>query len=226
MIILVSATQKDSQSETLLYTSVSRLPDDNIWGSAFITNNTRGLSEVYNEAINAKEYVRTYYDNDILLFCHDDLIIEDQYLEEKLENALTMFDVVGVAGTRSYQLGHPNVWHKCPKEHMVGVVNHDIDGKYYSTYFGPSPSPALIIDGIFIAVKVKTFRDNPTLRFHNDLTFHFYDLYFSLKAYSLKLKVGVYPISVCHHSAGNWTDSKVWHDTEPVFEKICKEEFK
>ena len=205
------------------YMSMLDLTD---WSGDCITGNTRGLSEVYNERINHYVHAVDSDDDDILLFVHDDLVIEDHYISKKLEKALTMFDVVGVAGTRSYQLGHPNVWHKCPKEHMVGIVNHDIDGKYYSTYFGPSPSPALIIDGIFIAVRVKTFRDNPTLRFHNDLTFHFYDLYFSLKAYSLKLKVGVYPISVCHHSAGNWADSKVWHDSEPVFEKICKEEFK
>lgn len=190
--------------------------------SQCITNNTKGLSEVYNEIIDRHVKDGDLDGDDILLFIHDDLVIEDQYLSDKLEKALNMFDVVGVAGAKSYHISHPNVWHKCPREHMVGVVNHNINDKYYSTYFGPSPSSALIIDGIFIAVKMKTFIENPTLRFHPAFTFHFYDLYFSVEAYSLKLKIGVYPISVCHHSAGNWNESKVWHDLEPVFEKSVR----
>lgn len=55
-------------------------------------NNRDGLPLIYNRAIAHAE------PDDIVLFCHDDVALDDPWLPDRLAEALDQFDVVGVAG--------------------------------------------------------------------------------------------------------------------------------
>lgn len=55
--------------------------------------NKRGLPDCYNEAIEAAEA------DEVLVFVHDDVHLDDWMLGLRLQEAWAQFDVVGMAGT-------------------------------------------------------------------------------------------------------------------------------
>lgn len=62
-----------------------------------------GLSEFYNNSIE-----RIEKENDqILVFCHDDVYIHDWNLAHSLSQGLEVFDVLGVVGAANVPLGQP-----------------------------------------------------------------------------------------------------------------------
>ena len=199
-IIIISCTQKsmeDFMSEPLGQ-SWKKHPD--IDDGIIYDNNTKGLSECYNNAIDKIN------ENAILLFCHDDLFLLDLFLKEKLEKAFETYDVVGVAGSSYFSLKNERVaWHISPKESWSGFVEHPytngVDGQTYMTYFGPTPKQVAIIDGLFIAVKFQTLIDN-NISFQEEFTFDGYDTSFCLECLKKNLKIGVTNIHTYHLSHG------------------------
>jgi GT2 family glycosyltransferase len=177
----------------------------------FYGDNTLGLSNRYNEAIN-KAIEKAPLDT-ILIFMHDDVLIEDFFFFEKLEEALNKYDIVGLAGTKNWSLKSPAVWNNSPREAWSGAVAHTKDNEIWMTSFG-NFGQVLILDGLFLAVKLETLKKH-NLRFDEQFTFHFYDIDFTLQAYQKKLKCGTTPIWVTHHSIGDWTKDQVW----PILEK-------
>lgn len=175
--------------------------------------NSRGLSEVYNEVINAESK------NAIFLFVHDDVVIHEGALKEKLEKAHETWDVVGLAGTASFKVQKPSLWHLNDREKFSGAVAHDIDGKNFMTYFGPWNRECVVVDGVFISVHGRAFKKCPELRFDPQFKFHHYDLDFCLQCKKLGLKVGTFPIYLTHHSGGLKSYDKSFKESENRFIK-------
>jgi hypothetical protein len=164
-------------------------------------NNKNSLASVYNK------YIIEKYRDKTLLFVHDDVYIDDLRLYNKLEEAFDQYDVVGLAGTTGpLNIKPPALWHIMggPRENFRGSVAHYANDKQcYSTSFGLTPDRVLLIDGLFMAVKVKTLLDKG-IKFDesNPARFHFYDLDFCLQCNQAGLKIGVWPIWCIHNSPG------------------------
>jgi hypothetical protein len=192
-IIIISATKGDGWN-TLLNKSQS-------FPIQFTTNNTNSLASVYNH------YITNTYKDETLIMAHDDLYIDDDRLEAKVFKALKQYDVVGLAGTTGpLNIKEPALWHIMggPRENFRGSVAHYTnDTQCYSTSFGLTPDRVLLIDGLFMAVKVKTLLDKG-IKFDesNPSRFHFYDLDFCLQCNQVGLKIGVWPIWCIHKSPG------------------------
>ena len=190
-----SPATKGKKEDTLLYKN-----NKEEYPIFFAEDNTKPLAKVYNKAIDfaIKEEI------DTLVLMHDDIIIESD-LFKKIPELQTQFDVIGVAGTTECKLEQPALWHimgggfQGGKLH--GAVAHINDDKKYMTAFGAYPHRAVLIDGVFMAIKREVFT---SVRFdeENPAGFHFYDLSYSLEAHKQKFKVGVGDIMITHASPG------------------------
>ena len=181
-------------------------------------NNEEGLSKLYNTFITEENR------GTCVVFVHHDVIIDDVFILEKLQMAFESFDVVGLAGSKQCNISSDiTAWHlMSPRDAHVGEVAHSKDKQTWTTVFGPTPSRALLIDGVFIAVNVDKLLETNT-RFDEEFEFHHYDLAFSLIANRNKVKIGVYPIRCTHFGLGDSMNSTNWHDSNVKFKKkYCK----
>lgn len=165
--------------------------------------NKRGLSEAYNDFLDSHKN-----EFDCVVFIHDDLTINDCQVLEKLEDAMDRgWDVVGVAGSKGFSIPNPSQrtgWWSAPNAQfgLVGGVLHHDNGNGQSIYtsYGKSPSPALAVDGCFIAISGRAIARG--LRFDPTFRFHCYDVDLCLTAWEMGLKTGVEPILATHDSPG------------------------
>ncbi len=179
--------------------------------------NTRGLSSCYNDILKDPDNL-----DKIVLFVHDDVELEDAFLVDKL--LASPYSITGLAGTKTFNKRcEKAAWHlSSPREDYVGEVAHNHNGKVWTTVFGPTKSRALLLDGLFIACKVKDLVDKD-LYFNEDFGFHFYDLSFCLDANAKKVSCGVLPIRVVHHGIGDSMLTKEWEEANIKFkETYCK----
>lgn len=167
--------------------------------------NERGLPEVYNTAI--EESAR---EPAVLLFVHDDVHLCDFHWPERLREALSTFDIIGLAGNRRRVPGQPG-WGYIDEKftmdkraNLSGTVAHGEGFPAKSVdVFGPSRQRVVLLDGVFIAVRSDALRSK-SLRFDERFDFHFYDLDFCRQAEQSGLTMGTWPISVVHESAGGY----------------------
>ena len=226
-IIIVSCTKKKTLKgfidDTPLGKSWKKNPD--IWNGLPYLDNKLGLSECYNKSIEKIDIESGHDDDVVLAFCHDDLYLTDLFLKEKLEKAFETYDVVGVAGSSSFSLKNERVaWHFSPKESWAGFVEHPCQNggseQTYMSYFGRVPSQVVVIDGLFIAVKLQTLIAN-NIRFQEQYKFHLYDTAFCLECLKKDLKIGVVGIHTCHLSHGLGLNSEEYIQGE----KLLKEQY-
>lgn len=177
------------------------------------------LTEIYNEALNKSK-------NDIVLFCHDDIIFNDKRFGKKLLKHFSgsEYGILGLAGTR--KLPETGRWWddiNQPLSNMVGIVNHSNEGKTweskYSMGFGENIIPTVMLDGLFFAVNKKRIKK----RFNEEVRgFHFYDVDFTFSNHLEGVKVGVMTnIKVTHKSIGE-TNSE-WEENRELFVDRYKE---
>lgn len=189
-----SAT-KGSRKDTLLNSNHSTYNE-----FIFKENNTAPLPVIYNKAID----FAIQENFDLLVLCHDDVIIESD-LSYRLPTIMNEFDVVGVAGTTECKLQEPALWHIMGggfgSGKLHGAVAHGNQNKKSMTYFGPFPQRTLLLDGVFLCISKKAFE---RVRFDetNPAGFHFYDLDYSLACHKAGLKLGVSDILITHASPG------------------------
>ena len=146
---------------------------------------------------------------DTILFTHDDVWIEDWFLSERLAEALSVFDVIGVAGNRRRTARQPawafpeklDVWDE--GDNLSGAVAHGESRYSPISNFGPSKQAVSLIDGVFIAAKVHTLRSNG-ITFDAQFQFHFYDLDFCRSCEKAGLSIGTWPIAITHVSGGHF----------------------
>jgi hypothetical protein len=181
-------------------------------------DNQKGLSECYNEILKDPKN-----QDKMVLFVHDDVVLEDLFLYEKLMNS--PYSITGLAGTKSFnKKADKMAWHLASsgREDYIGEVAHIKDGKVWTTCFGSTQSRALIIDGLFIACRVSDLIKKD-LYFTEDFKFHHYDMSLCLNALEKKITVGVLPIRVIHHGLGDSMLTEDWENSSQKFREIfCK----
>ena len=198
--------------DSKLYQSLANL--DEWYIPHFYSNNKESLASVYNKAIaeiieNRSENINTLNDKDIITFVHDDVEIEDINLFKKLEAGLQKYNIVGLAGTKQFELKFPPVWNNTDYKNYTGAVAHTKDGEIWMTSFGKF-GKALILDGLFLSIELDTIKKYDLSFDENISNFHFYDIDFCLSAHNKKVTMGTIPIWVTHNSIGDWTKSNDW----------------
>lgn len=168
------------------------------------------LASLYNRSLN--DVV-----NSIVVFMHDDLIIETTNVTKKLNdlfNKNSDFGIIGVAGTTKLSSG---CWWE-DRNAIQGQVKHQKDNKIwrndYSGTFGDSLKEVVVVDGLFIAIE----KERLSHFFDEDFKgFHFYDLPICLKNTLEGVKVGVTTkLKIIHKSLG--PTSLAWEKNKYFFE--------
>lgn len=231
MLVLVCATRvaaADFATQTLLGRCLPRLGQFMPFALKLLANNTRPLGECYNAALDEAA------NDDVLVFVHDDVHIDDWMLGHRLSEALGVFDVVGVAGNRRCQAGQLT-WNRLPpapssegvalapwdNEYLSGAIAHapSQPGQSASVApFGPSPAQVALLDGVLMAVRVDRLRASG-VRFDASLGFHFYDLDFCRAATAAGLKLGTWPMAITHASRGTSAHSEAWVRSSALYLK-------
>ena len=216
-LLIVTCTQAKNQEEFELkpiFLSLKKQCETNLNIDFYIfKDNKKGLSECYNQIINDPNNK-----NKTVLFVHDDVILEDLFLYEKLIGS--PYSITGLAGAKSFNKASDKLaWHLCaPREDFVGEVAHIQNGNIWTTVFGPTKSRALVIDGLFISCKVNHLIEK-TLTFDENFNFHFYDIAFCLRANQQKVSCGVLPIKVVHYGLGDSMLTPDWEEANSKFKQ-------
>lgn len=206
-VLIVSTTRAKDKQNTLLYKSLHAMSTSNMvvkkqYKLIMHVDNTTPLSKVYNKYLNK----RTLEKHDVVLFVHDDVFIDDLGCFDKLYSSLFTYgnDLVGLAGASQVTIKKPALWHlMSDRKHHSGSVAH-IDTQndvMQMTSFGPYPRRCLLLDGLFLAVNLKSILD-VDWKFNVQFEFHHYDLASCLDANKLKLKLSTCNIHVVHASPG------------------------
>lgn len=204
MIDIISATrlsESDFWNKSALGISLRRLSYDVRLVAHVAFENRRGLPEIYNTRISAGD------SNDILVFIHDDVWIDDYFLADRVIAGLRTYDVIGVAGNRR-KVQHQPGWafvdssFICDdRANLSGSVAHGKHPFGPISYFGAVPADCELLDGVFLAAKKATLTANGVL-FDPRFDFHFYDMDFCRSARQRGLRLGTWPICLTHQSGG------------------------
>jgi len=159
-------------------------------------NKGEGLTKFYNKGLKESKF-------DIVVFCHDDIIIESKQVAKKLIklfNDNPEYGVLGVAGTKNMPASG-RWWDN--KSKMYGRVAHTDKGKTwlskYSDDLGNNIEEVVIVDGVFFAIHKKQIKED----FGSVEGFHFYDIDFCFRNHLSGVKLGVTTkIRVNHLSIG------------------------
>jgi len=174
------------------------------------------LTQVYNKGL--KESV-----NDIVVFMHDDLILETPNMTPKIVKMMsshsinTNYGIVGIAGTDKLTSG---MWWQ-NRENMFGVVGHIHEGKrhvnhYSKGVFNEKLKNVVIVDGLFFMVHKQRIKKEFNEEFKG---FHFYDISFCVENFLEGVKIGVTTkFGVTHKSIG--ITNKQWEKNKLFFEAL------
>jgi hypothetical protein len=178
---------------------------------ALYADNSAGLGEVYNMAIDAcRENPR------ILVFVHDDCLIADFFWADRVREGLAWFDVVGVAGNRRRLPRQPS-WiiadpggRQDDYSNLSGCIGQGLRfPPERLDFFGPSGAECKLLDGVFLAARSDVLHGRG-LRFDPRFRFHFYDMDFCRTAERLNCRMGTIRLSLVHASMGSLDDA--WRD--------------
>lgn len=190
-------TAEEFMDTTLLGRSFQRLAQFSAMEIKIGLNAKDGLASVFNPEIEQAA------PEDILVFIHDDVWIDDWLIEFRLKEALASFDVIGVAGNRvrePMQRGWYGTMGALGEEfkalgeprYAVGRLN---DIPTYSNNI--TPVEVKLLDGVFIAVKAATLHASGA-RFDPQFLYHHYDLDLCRQCEQAGLKMGIWPIALTH----------------------------
>jgi predicted O-linked N-acetylglucosamine transferase (SPINDLY family) len=208
-LLIVAATRHQEDafwSESLLGRSLARQAHAG-YGHCISYAHSSPLALAYNRGLDQAS------DASVVVFCHDDLWLGDESLAPQLAEALERFDLVGVAGNRRRDAGAQAWWLKADASawdwpNLVGGLRRGSPGAAQLQTYGPSPAPASLLDGVFLAGRAGRLR-GAGLRFDPTFPFHLYDLDFCRSAEQAGLRLGVWPLNLIHASGGaaftqNW----------------------
>ena len=171
------------------------------------------LTQVYNKGL--KESV-----NNIVVFMHDDLILETSNMTPKIVKLFEKhpeYGIIGIAGTDKLVNG---MWWS-HRENMFGVVGHIKDGKrhvnhYSKGVFNDVLKDVVVVDGLFFIVRKSLLKKEFNEEFKG---FHFYDIPFCVENYLEGVKVGLTTkFGVTHKSIG--MTNKQWEKNKLFFEAL------
>jgi len=220
-VLLVTATKAKTEEEFKkrpICKSIKKIYDmytSETFDFTVVKDNKEGLSTVYNK------YITDENSDKIVLFVHDDLIIDTLFLVEHLNKS--PYTVTGLAGATTVNLKEDKcAWHLMSKrESYKGEVKHIKDGNIWTTVFGPTAGAVTVIDGLFIAVDVeKVLQRGVKFNEEPDFAFHFYDITFCLDCINSGLSVGVLPINVIHYGLGDSMNTSEWEKANLKFKQL------
>jgi glycosyltransferase involved in cell wall biosynthesis len=181
-------------------------------------NGEKSLPQIYNQGLNEST-------NDIVVFMHDDLILETSNITPKI---IKLFDkhldygIIGLAGTDNLLSG---MWWQ-DRTSMYGVVGHEHEGKRHVNYYSKGDyseklKEVVVIDGLFMMIHKGRIKHKFNEQFEG---FHFYDLPICLENHLDGVKVGVTTkIRVTHKSIG--MVNKKWEKNKLLFEALYETNF-
>lgn len=214
-VVLISATRAslpDFMQTTWLGASLQRLAFDPRIRAHVAFDNRAGLPLVYNAGL------ATCRDDDIAVFLHDDVRLDDYHLADRLLEALRHYDVVGVAGNRRRSPGQPG-WGFVNDQgqwdesfYLSGSVAHGEQGRV--SHFGPTPADCELLDGLLLGARVDRLRA-AGVQFDVGFDFHLYDLDFCRSCRAAGLRLGTWPLAVTHRSSGNFNSA--WRAALPTY---------
>lgn len=181
-----------------------------------IINNGESLTKCYNRGLDLAT-------NNIVVFCHDDIIIETKQWGNKLIKIFTdniEYGIIGVAGSK--YLSTTGRWWDNRKT-MYGRVNHTHNGKKWLSAYSPDQGngveEVINIDGVFFCVHKERIKH----KFDETVEgFHFYDVDFSFQNYISGVKIGVITkIKINHFSIGETNDE--WENNRKLFSEKYKD---
>lgn len=221
-VFLVTATKAKTEEEFKkrpIYKSLHKIYDmysREDFDFDVVRDNKEGLSTVYNR------YLTEEHKDDIVLFVHDDVIIDTMFLVEHLRKS--PYCVTGLAGTALLKLTADKcAWHlMSDRETWRGEVKHIKDGVIWSSVFGKTTGAVTAIDGVFIAVNVEQLLKTEA-RFNEEFAFHHYDISFCLECQKHNRSIGILPINIIHFGLGDSMLSQDWEESNKKFKEIyCK----
>lgn len=181
--------------------------------------NTSSIFKAYS---NAFEKINPN-DEDIVIFCHDDIEITQKgpeflkNLKDSLQDEQTCF--VGPAGTTF--LGKDAVWWNWDNQklgyHRGLVVHLDKEKRPYPTFYGVFGKVA-VLDGLFLAAKAKNIRKISLKK--PDMfegLWDFYDIYYTTSALKAGMVNKAIPLTMIHHSNGELVGRDSWHKNRQAF---------
>lgn len=181
-------------------------------------NGEKSLPQIYNQGLNEST-------NDIVVFMHDDLILETSNITPKI---IKLFDkhldygIIGLAGTDNLLSG---MWWQ-DRTSMYGVVGHEHEGKRHINHYSKGDyseklREVVVIDGLFMMIHKGRIKHKFNEQFEG---FHFYDLPICLENHLDGVKVGVTTkIRVTHKSIG--MVNKKWEKNKLLFEALYESNF-
>lgn len=207
-ISVVFSTRRINEKFVQHIKDTAKCPDIDI--IAIENDNEKSLTQVYNEGLKRAK-------NDIVVFCHDDIIFETPYWHKKLVKHFkrnSTYGIIGVAGTDSMVNGQ---WWLV-KEAMHGIVNHSDGQKKWTSMFskdqGFNIKPMIVLDGVFFAVDKTKIKETFDETFKG---FHFYDVSFTFANHLKGVNIGVITdIRLTHLSVGK--TNQVWDANRKLFE--------
>lgn len=181
--------------------------------------NEKSIFEAYNHSINNN----SFNDQDIVIFCHDDIeiLLDPSRFLEILIKSLNKPNVgfVGPAGTK--RLNSRAVWWdhaEWQRGNHRGLVLHGDSIEYAETTYYGNPGRVVVLDGLFLAAKVKTLKSLDLSKpdyFKGG--WDFYDIHYTLQAHSKGYINLVAPILLMHHSIGQLAGRDSWHQNREAF---------
>lgn len=181
----------------------------------------------YTNGIKKIEETTSLVNNDIVIFCHDDIeILNDpvtfnHLLEQHLNDTKVGF--VGPAGAAI--LKENAVWWDKEVWNSGGlrglVIHGDYLRKSVPTTFGRY-GDTIVLDGLFMAAKYKTIKQLDLKKPDSFVgNWDFYDLWYTWQAYQLsKAKHNkAVPLLICHKSVGMGATGKEWDESRLAFIK-------
>jgi hypothetical protein len=175
------------------------------------------LTQVYNKGL--KESV-----NDLVVFMHDDLILETSNMTPKIVKLFEKhfeYGIIGIAGTDKLTSG---MWWQ-NRENMFGVVGHIHEGKrhvnhYSKGVFNDVLKDVVIVDGLFFMVRKSHLKKEFNEQFGG---FHFYDISFCVENHLESVKIGLTTkFGVTHKSVG--VTNKQWEKNKLLFEALFEKQ--
>lgn len=213
-------SMKSSQSRHVQIVSATRYSESEFWNKSALGlslhrhlkqdsgmsaniafNNTLGLSDVFNQAIERAD------DSAILVFVHDDVWIDEANFVDTMIAGLERFDVIGVAGNKR-RLPNQPAWlfvdtalNWDEPEYLSGTVWHGPHAFGEDKFYGDVPAACELLDGVFIST-TKSALNGAHVRFDHQFDFHLYDVDFCRSAREAGLSLGTWPIKLTHQSKG------------------------
>jgi len=215
MFEIVSATRLTAThfGDSPLGASLARIAKDRRLSPQIAYENGSGLPDIYNVRIDAAGT------DDIVVFVHDDVWIEDFYFADRIAEGLKQFDVIGLAGTTRRFPGQEDWAHgpdgKLDLPYLRGAIAHGTAPLGKVGFFGPIVGECELLDGVLLAARADVLR-RASVRFDPRFRFHFYDLDFCRTARAAGLRLGTWPIAMTHRSSGNPYGTE-WNDALAVY---------